>query len=239
LDPTTRTVFTCLDGIERTFVRLKSGSRPWVCLDGAGEYVHVPTKAIPKEILQVGLLEPGSDVDIMKAATMTTADEVSYITASESAPARFDWDSWFASLPLIQRARSWANAAAAIVGEGRTRALAMAQTLRERLRTEELLSDSVAPTASETPSAQARYMDAINRGDTVAASEATEEIRRSAAGVTRPEMKSKIVVDSFAGLSGDADLLLRGKPFQTKKCVACGEKFTTRSERQRCDACLQ
>jgi len=165
-------------------------------------------------------------------------------SASEPAqPARKfprDWDSWFASLPLIQRARSWANAAAALIGEGRTRALAMAQTLRERLKTEELLSDPVAPAEAETPSAQAAYMDAIARGDSEAASEATQEIvrqRRSAAGVTRPEMQKSITVDSFAGLSGDADLMLRGKPFQTKKCVACGEKFTTRSERQRCNDC--
>ena len=238
VDSSTRTVLTCLDGVERTFVRLNSGIRPWVCLDG-----HVPTKAIPKEILQVGLMQPGSNDDIMKAASIAepVSDEVSYITASE-APVRFDWDAWFASLPLIQRARSWANAAAATIGEARTRALAMAQTLRERLKTEELLSDPVTPTEAESTSAQAAYMDAINKGDSEAAAKATEEIvreRRSAAGVTRPEMTKQVVVDSFMGISGDARRLDQGGKFVTKKCSTCQGEFQTRSmSRTRCDECL-
>jgi len=96
------------------------------------------------------------------------------------------------------------------------------------------------PEVSPLQQARDAYAEALALGDSAACSEAMERITRltRAAAAPSPGMLKRIVPDSFAGLSGDAGLLQRGKPFVERTCDRCGADFQTRSERKTCDECL-
>src|SRR6266581_600568 len=96
------------------------------------------------------------------------------------------------------------------------------------------------PEVSPLQQARDAYAEALALGDSAACSEAMEKIVRltRAAAAPSPGMLKRIVPDSFAGLSGDAGLLQRGKPFVERTCDRCGGDFQTRSDRKTCDECL-
>ncbi len=144
------------------------------------------------------------------------------------------WDAWFAGLPLIQQLRSFVNAASALAGEARTRALAECSRLRAKIA-------AVNPPPTPLDEARSAYARALADGDSEGMSRATEaivRIKRSAAAPS-PQMQKSIVADSFAGLSGDPYARGQADKFQSKKCVGCGSTFSTRTPtRMRCNDCL-
>jgi hypothetical protein len=104
---------------------------------------------------------------------------------------------WFNSLPLLKRLRAYVNAAEALKGEARNRALQECAHLRGQIA-----AHNAAIEARQEP--RQRYSRAIATGDSETAAkiahEHPEAIRSAAA--PSPGVVKSITPDSFAGIGG-------------------------------------